>query len=102
MTVTATIIPVSDNAGNMRHVYLRGEATARTTRHLDRFMKARGLGCDGDWHGFQQPTFADSIAMARAYGVTGDDARCIDRYDGASDAEPMADGWKIRPYYGQE
>ena len=91
--VTATIIPVADDLGSVRHVYVRGENAAR----LFRFMEARGLEFCGDWHGFQQPTFAESVDMARGYGVTGDEYRAPGRYDDGVTETP-GPGYRYRDY----
>lgn len=101
-TITLIIIPLTDDAGNQRDFYTRADSGIKALRRLTQFMEKHALTFGGDIHCFQQPSFIESLDMAREYGVTGEDARCINRYDGASDAEPMAAGWKIRPYYGQE
>lgn len=62
MTVTCTIITLSDDAANEREVAIRGDAydMSKTLTHLDRFMKARGLYIVG-MVGYQQPSFYQSL-----------------------------------------
>lgn len=67
--ITATIITLSNDAGDERDVAVRGDAfeLRHGLRHLDRFIKAHGLTII-NMVGYQQPSFSQSLH----YHLTGE------------------------------